>query len=141
MRAENKCSLKNLIRMQSQLRTKWDKMRNIVNLLSNLNENALNLYFHRTSNPTSDKKVRLLNRLICTKFSNYPELVSRGFKNEGREVKKASNVAVQDYNKPRKLSYLSFHKKHIAQPAGGCRIYRLLLYRDVRFPPQRVSWI
>ena len=33
-------------------------------------------------------------------FSNYPEFVTCGYKNKGREVKKAMNVAVQDSSKP-----------------------------------------
>ena len=34
-------------------------------------------------------------------FFNYPELVTHRLKNEGREVNKALNVAIQDSSKPR----------------------------------------
>ena len=34
-------------------------------------------------------------------FSNYHERVTRGYKNKGREVNEATNIAVQDSNKPR----------------------------------------
>ena len=43
--------IQKLKRMQWQHRTKWNKLRNIVILLLILNENALSLYFHKTSSP------------------------------------------------------------------------------------------
>ena len=46
MRAKKKCSVKNQKRMKSHYRIKWDKLRNIVILQSNLNENILSIYLN-----------------------------------------------------------------------------------------------
>ena len=55
---------------------------------------------------------------VCREFGgNYPEVVTRGYKNKGREVNKALNVADQDNNKLSSFVGLERERKVIFKKA------------------------